>query len=80
MSGSTLLLTAFVVGTAMYFVPLIIAIIRKKSNVVAIGALNVFLGWTLVGWVVSLVWALSNAQPQTVIVQNLIAAPPEQRS
>jgi len=62
------------VGTAFYFIPLIIAIVRKKSNVVAIGALNLLLGWTLVGWVVSLVWSLSkDQQPQQVVIHQTIA-------
>jgi hypothetical protein len=46
--------------------------IREKSNAGAIFALNLFLGWTLIGWVISLVWALStdnNGMP-TVIVNN----------
>lgn len=55
-----------------YFLPTIIAIIRQKSNTGAIFALNFFLGWSLIGWVVSLVWALSSDSPrtQTVIVNN----------
>ena len=33
--------------------------LRNKRNKMAIFALNFFLGWTLVGWVVSLVWSLT---------------------
>jgi len=66
-----------IVGFVIYFVPLIIAILRKKSNVVAIGALNVLLGWSLIGWVVALVWALSkDQQAQQVVIHQTIAAPP----
>ncbi|MBU2759942.1 superinfection immunity protein [Acidithiobacillus sulfurivorans] len=55
----------------IYFIPTIIAMRRKKSNLAAIMVLNIFLGWSLVGWVISLVWALSmDAQPQTIIVNN----------
>jgi len=44
---------------ALNFTPSIVAISRKKKkDVVAIMALNFFLGWTFVGWVISLVWAL----------------------
>jgi hypothetical protein len=43
---------------AVYFAPLFAAIANQKRSVVAIGALNLLLGWTLIGWVVSLVWAL----------------------
>lgn len=44
---------------AIYFVPAILAFRAKKTNKLAILALNFFLGWTLIGWVISLVWALS---------------------
>jgi hypothetical protein len=67
-SGLILLLIGF--GLGAYFLPTIIALVRKKANVVPIGALNFFLGWTLLGWVVSLVWALTKDQQQTIIVQN----------
>ncbi len=40
-----------------YFVPTTVAIIKKKTDTTAILMLNLFLGWTLVGWVVALVWA-----------------------
>jgi len=43
----------------LYFVPSLIALIRGRTNTGAIIVLNVFLGWTLVGWVVSLVWAVA---------------------
>jgi Na+/H+-dicarboxylate symporter len=41
-----------------YFIPSIIAYRRRKANRVAILAVNILLGWTFVGWVVALVWAL----------------------
>lgn len=41
-----------------YFVPTIVAYARQKRNAGAILALNIFLGWTVIGWVVALVWAL----------------------
>jgi Superinfection immunity protein len=41
-----------------YFIPSIIAFYRKKANRAAILAVNVLLGWTFVGWVVALIWAL----------------------
>lgn len=54
-----------------YFLPSIIAMYRGKSNTFAIILLNVFLGWTFVGWIVALVWSVTNdAKPQTIIVNN----------
>jgi hypothetical protein len=61
-----------------YFLPTIIAILRQKTNTGAIFALNLFLGWSLIGWIISLVWALSsdNMRTQTIIVNNPPPAPP----
>ena len=61
MSGIVVLLVV-IIGLALYFLPTIIAANRKKTNTVSIFVLNLFLGWSLVGWVVSLVWALAQDQ------------------
>jgi hypothetical protein len=45
-------------GFVMYFLPSIIALVRSKRDILAIVLLNFFLGWTLIGWVVALVWAM----------------------
>jgi hypothetical protein len=52
-------LLVVVVSIGIYFIPYILAKQNRKQNAGAIGALNFFLGWTLVGWVVALVWAMS---------------------
>lgn len=41
-----------------YFLPAMIAWTNGRRNTSAIFALNFFLGWTLIGWVVALVWSL----------------------
>lgn len=43
---------------AIHFIPTIIAIARRKRNAVWIFLVNLFLGWTIVGWVWALVWSL----------------------
>jgi Superinfection immunity protein len=43
------------IALAIYFMPSIIG--SGKRNVGAIFILNLFLGWTFIGWVVALVWA-----------------------
>jgi hypothetical protein len=45
---------------AVYFIPAIVALERLHHNRGAIFVLNLFLGWTLLGWVVALVWACMN--------------------
>jgi hypothetical protein len=42
---------------ALYWFPTFIAIKARKPNVGAIAVLNLFLGWTFIGWVIALVWA-----------------------
>ena len=44
----------------IYMLPAGIGIIRGRSNAGAIFVLNLFLGWTLIGWVVALVWAVAD--------------------
>lgn len=43
-----------------YLFPTLVALGRKKKNSAAIGVLNLFLGWTFLGWVVALVWAFTH--------------------
>ncbi len=41
----------------LYLMPTLVAAARKHHNSTAIFVLNLFLGWSFVGWVISLVWA-----------------------
>lgn len=45
--------------------PSIIAIIRRHHNRLGIVALNVLLGWTIVGWAAALVWSLTTVIRKT---------------
>ncbi|KKK67034.1 hypothetical protein LCGC14_2958120 [marine sediment metagenome] len=47
-------------GIILYFVPWAVASSRGKRNAPAIAVLNLFLGWTFVGWVIALVWACTD--------------------
>lgn len=44
----------------LYFIPTINAYSRKHRNASAILALNFFLGWSILGWIISLVWSFTN--------------------
>lgn len=48
----------FVIAGIIYFIPTMVASANERRNIGAIFALNLFLGWTLVGWVLALVWSL----------------------
>jgi hypothetical protein len=53
-------------GFLMYFLPTILAFARNKRDTTAILLLNMFLGWTMIGWVVALVWAVKTDVPVVV--------------
>ena len=46
------------IGMAFYFAPSFIALHRQHRQTAPIFALNLLLGWTFVGWVGAIVWAL----------------------
>jgi len=46
---------------ALYFIPLIIAILRRVPNVGSVAVINIFLGWTFIGWVVAMAMAARSA-------------------
>jgi hypothetical protein len=48
----------------IYFLPALLAQYRKHKNASAIGVLNVFLGWTVIGWIVALIWAHTDNAPK----------------
>src|SRR6266481_3822734 len=48
----------------LYFLPAIIG--RDKSDATGIFLLNLFLGWTLVGWVAAFIWAIASGRPHYV--------------
>lgn len=56
----------FSFGLVMYFLPSIVALIRGKRDITSIVLLNFFLGWTMIGWVVALVWAVKTDVPAVV--------------
>ena len=59
-----------------YFLPTIIALVRKKRNTAAIVVLNLLVGWTVVGWIVALVWALAQDTPAVAVTNVTNYSPP----
>ena len=43
----------------LYFIPILVG--YKNRNAMGIFILNLFLGWTFIGWVVALIWAVSDS-------------------
>jgi len=65
----------FAVCTAFYFLPSWLG--TGKRNSTSIFLLNLLLGWTLVGWVVALVWATTKEAEQAPPATP-IPSPPSQ--
>jgi hypothetical protein len=42
----------------IYFIPTIIALARHAKNITGIVLLNIFAGWTFVGWIIALIWSI----------------------
>ncbi len=61
-------MSALLVLTLFYFLPTVIAAWRGHPSAGAIFLLNFFLGWTLLFWILGLVWA-SSSFATTVVVQ-----------
>lgn len=49
-------------GIVVYFIPTVIGALRQVKGLVGILLVNIFLGWTVIGWIVALVWSLVGAK------------------
>jgi hypothetical protein len=63
-----------ILGAAGYFLPTIIALARRHPSTGFVVVINLFLGWTLVGWVWALARALDTKYRGEVTV-NVVAPP-----
>ena len=61
---SFMLTVLLFLGLILFFAPMFIACHRDHPNAVPITIVNVFLGWTLVGWVIALAWACNATAPR----------------
>ena len=60
--GIIVLLLLGVIGLVFYFLPTLIALSRNHHQWGAIAVINLFFGWTFIGWVVALAWSVSAAR------------------
>lgn len=54
-------LIALIIGAValtFYFVPTLVGMARNTKRIGGIIVVNIFLGWTLLGWVGAFVWAV----------------------
>ncbi len=46
-----------IVAVLLYFLPTVVALSRGHLSALAIFFLDLFLGWTVLGWLVALIWS-----------------------
>lgn len=55
------------IGILFYFLPTFLG--YDKKNIGGILMLNLFLGWTFIGWVIAVVWACTN-DPEPIVIET----------
>ena len=66
--GQMMLVVLFVAGLALYFLPSLVG--DKKANRWAIFMLNLLAGWTIVGWIIAMVWACSSEPSEKPVLSH----------
>jgi Na+/H+-dicarboxylate symporter len=64
------MMTFILILFVMYWLLTIIAIVRHTPSALGVAALNFFLGWTVIGWLLALVWALAANPQQVIVIEN----------
>lgn len=54
---------------AVYMLPFVVAFMRGHPATLGIFLVNLFLGWSVIGWIVAFVWALSATTTEIRVVQ-----------
>ena len=73
-SGSAAVWIILLIG--LYLVPTIVAVARKVTNQGSVAVVNLFLGWSVIGWVV----ALAMACRTSTLVRESVSSPPKESS
>jgi hypothetical protein len=57
---------------ALYFLPVLIAVVNHHPRLAGIAVLDLMLGWTLMGWVLALAWAMYQPHDEVwITIRNL---------
>ena len=56
-------------AVALYMLPTILAARADHPNTTSIAIINVALGWSLIGWIVALVWAIKTVETPVVVTE-----------
>lgn len=56
------LVAGFVFCAIIYMAPAVMAWSLRSKGLLWLTAVNILLGWTVIGWIVALVWAMAGAK------------------
>jgi hypothetical protein len=65
------LITFGLIVLGAYFLPSLIANGRRHHNTNAITVTNIFFGWTVLGWLICLIWSFTNKATPPTITRNV---------
>lgn len=68
--GKFISMSFFFTAPALYLLPTYEAWSNKHPNLTAIALANLFLGWSIVGWVIAIVWASKKPEPTVVLSKS----------
>ena len=60
----------YAVLLGIYFVPSVVATVRKHPSSAAIFAVNLIFGLSFIGWVAALIWSLTGARGGTTVING----------
>ncbi len=46
-----------------YFLPTVVAVLRRHTHAAGVFILNLLLGWTIIGWLIAQIWSFTNDPP-----------------
>ena len=69
-------MNGFQIFVLLYFVPTIVAIYRAMPNKGSTIVVNIFLGWTIIGWIVALAMACGKKDSALTFISNPNFPPP----
>jgi hypothetical protein len=74
---SLMVLTCLLMAAAaLYLLPVLVGWARHVPGLAPIAVINIFLGWTFIGWVTALALALAPVYPAAPLVQVMPPPPP----
>jgi hypothetical protein len=65
-----------IVLIGLYLIPTVVAMVRHVPNAGSVAVINIFLGWSLIGWVVALAMAVRTVPPKVQVPPRRDGFPP----